>query len=140
MNEKKIPPVDVTNKELMVKENLHQPPAHVRDESVWTKTPKEKAALKKAKARTKSKFAGGWVGESSNKVIPVAGKLIIYPKGESCISHNCNQDRIPRILARYRAEGRYINKYSFNGVTYSPTELPFWKPKVKNGISMWLRN
>lgn len=139
IDERKIPPIDVSNKELMIKEGLHPPHAHVRDESVWTKTPKEKAALKKAKNRTKTKF-GGWVGDSNSKSIPVQSKLIVYPKGEPSISHKCIQSKIPAILAEYRKQGRYINKYSWNGKTYNPNELPIWRPKVKNSVSMYLRD
>jgi hypothetical protein len=48
---KELPPVDVNNKEEMIALGIHPRDRFVRDPSVWTKTPEEKALVKEARHR-----------------------------------------------------------------------------------------
>lgn len=107
-----------------------------RDESVWTKTPRERELLKKLRPT--------WKGLNMHfhtrprKFIKVPGKLIIqlrknnvFPK--TTYSTKCWQSNIPEILSRYVINNKRLNisesavlKYTWNGKTYNYNELPFW--------------
>lgn len=107
-----------------------------RDESVWTKTPNERRILKEVHY--------SWKGvdmhfhASPRKFIKVPGKLIIqlkknkvFPK--TTYSTECWQSDIRDILSKYVVNNHKLNisesvvaKYTWNGKTYYPGELPFW--------------
>ena len=104
-----------------------------RDESVWTKTPNERRLLKVVKHTYKKGDMHFYT--VPNKFIKVYGKLIIqlkknkkYPK--STYSVKCWQSDIQNILSKYTVETNnktvknIVAKYSWNGRTYYPGELP----------------
>lgn len=107
-----------------------------RDESVWTKTPYERRALKKM--RYSCKRHGMHFHSIPRKVIRVRCKLIINLLknkhfDKTTYSVECWQHEIPEILAKYRVVNRktgystsIVRKYSWNGKTYGPSDLPFW--------------
>lgn len=130
--------IDVHNDDVMRANGLWRPyDVTPRDPSVWTKTPAERRLLKKLR--------GTWKGLNMHfyniphKFIQVPGKLIIqlkknkvYPK--TTYSIECWQSDIPEILANYieldnktKTTRSVIATYKWNGKTYSPTELPFWR-------------
>lgn len=106
-----------------------------RDDSVWTKTPYEKRILKKMRNMLKDKDMH--FHSTPRKFIRVRCKLIInlYKNNrfsKTTYSTECWQHEIPEILAQYRITNRktgystsVVRKYSWNGKTYSPNELPF---------------
>ena len=107
-----------------------------RDESVWTKTPYERRILKKVHSTKKGKDMH--FHTIPKKIIRVRCKLIInlyknkwFPK--TTYSTECWQHEIPEILAKYRVTNSktgystsVVRKYSWNGKTYNPSDLPFW--------------
>lgn len=139
--------VDVTNDAEMVALGIRLPNLTPRDQSIWTKTDKEKALLKKAKHSYHGEFSSKW--GFTKKPIPVYAKLIVTIKPsksfmikdsetgknlyKTTFSHKCGQSDIPAILSKYVEEDRKLKvayplvvKYSWNGKTYGPKELPFW--------------
>lgn len=139
--------VNVYNDEEMVALGIRKPKVSPRDPSVWTKTLEEKAKARVAKNSIKTQFSTG-LGQPSRS-IPVYGKLIVYikPSSKFCImdkktgkkinktvfSHKCGQSNIPTILSKYAEKDNKLNmsyslvtKYSWNGKTYNPKEIPFW--------------
>lgn len=105
-----------------------------RDPSVWTKTPNERRMLKVLRHTCKDDMH---FHSSPAKRIPVRAKLIVqlkknkvYPK--TTYSIECWQHDIPSILSGYRITVKGVSqsvvaKYSFNGKTYAPNEVPFWQ-------------
>ncbi len=107
-----------------------------RDESVWTKTPNERRLLKEVKYANRGKDMHFRAAPS--KFIKIRGKLIIqlrknkvYPK--TTYSTECWQSDISDILSKYiianhklKISESAVAKYSWNGKTYYPGELPFW--------------
>lgn len=127
--------IDVHDDAVMNKMGLWRCPNVIpRDKSVWTKTPNERRLLK-----TFSHLCKGDMHFHSCPVkhIPVRAKLIIklkknkeYPK--TTYSTECWQHEIPNILSSYRitvkgVDQSAVTKYSFNGKTYAPNEVPFWQ-------------
>lgn len=124
--------VDVHDEELMIKLGIHPP----KFQSInFTKSPKEKKALANVRNSCKGKMHWGGV---SHRSIPVKAKLIIqleknkrFPN--TTYSTICYQHQIPEILSKYVATNKktglvrsIVSKYSYNGRTYRPNELPFW--------------
>lgn len=106
-----------------------------RDKSVWTKTSQERRLLRRYAKWGKD----GYFHSSPFKMIPVKSRLIVYltkNNGFEKSTHSivCWQHDIPAIISRFckydpKTES-YINvvrKYSWNGKTYDPSEIPFWK-------------
>lgn len=126
--------VDVHDDAVMIKLGLRSPNVAPRDPSVWTKTPNERRILKTLRYSSKEDMH---FHSSPTKLIPVRAKLIIqlkrnnkYPK--TTYSTECWQHEIPSILAKYRItvnnmDESAVAKYSYNGRTYAPTEVPFWR-------------
>lgn len=137
--------VNVYNDEEMVSLGIRNPKVSPRDPNVWTKTLEEKAKARVARNTIKACFSSNI---SKNKYVPFYGDLIVYIKPSSkyytvdaksgkkfnktTFSHKCNQSDIPFILSKYFELDPRINlrislvvKYSWNGKTYSPRELPF---------------
>lgn len=52
MVKKKVEPINVNDQAAMIEANIHPPYRMMRDPNVWTKTPEEKARLKREKHRT----------------------------------------------------------------------------------------
>lgn len=142
--QREVKPVDVYNDAEMVALGLRLPKYPGRDKSIWSKTAKEKALLKKMKRSCTTKLNRGW--GAPPKSIPIPGKLIVRIKPsdkftmvtkegkvlkKTTYSHECIQSDIPRILSRY-VEGNnnafhsIVINYSWNGKTYNPKEVPFW--------------
>lgn len=96
----------------------------MRDPDVWTKTPKEKKALKSLRKLYKKKM---YFHIAPPKHIPVYGTLIVQLKKNNkfpntTYSMKCWQHEIGGILEYYGT----VAKYSYNGKTYKPEERPFW--------------
>ena len=142
-------PVDVSNDFEMVSLGIRVPVAVPRDESVWTKTDKEKKLLRRLRNRNYN-LANGIKKPSYS--IPVRDKLIItiapHPKfgknkrnkkGEivhntiTTFSHVCGQSDIPQILSLFNVYDKstkkmknLVIKYHWNGKEYAPNMLPKW--------------
>lgn len=130
--------IDVHNDEVMQKMGLLRSSLQsVRDESVWRRTPNEKRILRNIKYIGRKRDMH--FHSIPHAFIPVRAKLIIqlkknktYPK--TTYSTECWMSDIPEILMKYQvvnprtkfAESAVV-KYSFDGKTYAPNELPFWK-------------
>lgn len=143
----KVERVNVYNDAEMVSLGIRLPKLTSRDSSVWSKTLSEKERLRDVRKSFKTKFVSGY--KTSNKSIPVYSKLIVYIKpsdnftifdkktgktfNQTVFSHKCKQSDIPVLLSKYKEKdpnfGDYslVIKYSWNGKTYSPKDLPFWK-------------
>lgn len=138
--QREVEPVDIYNDAEMVALGLRLPAYPGRDESVWSKTAKEKALLKKMKHSCTTKLDRGW--GASPKSIPIPGKLIVRIKPsdkfimvtkegkilkKTTYFHECIQSDIPRILSKYvEKNNSIVINYSWNGKTYNPKEVPFW--------------
>lgn len=137
--------VSINDKDFMISLGIHPKNAEPRDPSVWTKTDKEKADLKKMRLRHKTNRMTGSI--SYERPIPLYDTLIVHIKADSSYatrknkdgspdrstiktthSIKCGQSSIPFILAKFvNAKGdNIVTKYRWNGKTYSPSELPFW--------------
>lgn len=126
--------VNVRNDYQMVELGIRPPLLAERDKSVWTKTAKEKKLLKKLKrGHNNCHFE-----TTPIKPIPVYDKLIIYLKKNNVFpkttySTKCWQHEIPEILMKYFYTSKsgishnLVMKYEFNGKSYSPKVLPYWK-------------
>lgn len=134
--EKKEETINVHNDNAMRKAGFLRPSIQTpRDESVWTKTPYEKQALRKAKYHCINKDMH--FHNTPRKVSKVRCNLIIttykhkqFPK--TTYSVECYQHEIPSILAKYYVNNKklgcatsIVKKYSWNGKTYNYNELPF---------------
>lgn len=113
-------------------------PQSSRDKSVWTKTPNERRMLLEAKHSYKKK-GNEHFHSIPDKFIRVPGKLVIYLKKnkvfpKTTYSTECWQSNIPSILSQYiiinhklKLSESLVAKYSWNGKTYLPGKLPFWR-------------
>lgn len=130
----------------MVSLGIRKPVLTPRDPSVWTKTLSEKAAVRVHRNK-KYNFVTKW--GYRQKSIPVYSKLIVTikpsarftmvnKKGErvnkTTYSFNCGQSDIPRILSKFveidkasKITYPLVKSYYWNGKTYKPSQLPFWK-------------
>lgn len=130
--------IDVHNNDVMREMGFLRPfPQAPRDESVWRKTPNERRLLRNVKHVEKGKDMH--FHSVPHKHIHVRAKLIIqlkknrkYPN--TTYSTECWMSDIPNILAKYQVvnpKTEYsesaVARYSFNGKTYVPNELPFWR-------------
>lgn len=107
-----------------------------RDESVWTKTPKERQLLKKMKHTYKD--MNPHFHSIPPKRATFRAKLIIqlkpnniFPK--STYSQECLNTHISDVLEKFeiidsvtRWPESIVAKYSYNGRTYAPNELPYY--------------
>lgn len=128
--------VNIHDAELMIKLGIHPCYLSSKDPSVWTKTSKEKEALRVLRSRHKGKIH---IGTIPNRSIPVRAKLIIQLKKNkkfpnTTYSTICNMNQIGDILSHYYDVNPKTNiitnlvvKYTYNGKTYSPDERPFWR-------------
>lgn len=121
-------PVDVTNDAMMAAEGIRLPNLKPRDVSIWTKTPSEKAKLKQAKRRDKTKFTTRWAAQPKH-TCPLVSKMIFHiipltKGGKTTLSISSTLYDIPRILKQYK--NVMFETYSWNGKTYKRSELPFW--------------
>lgn len=124
----------------LVAEHLRQPSVKPRDPNVWTKTPKERKLWKKFRRVPAPNY--NW--PEPVKTIDIPGTLVVYVKGgnfttgklnpktkkpipKTTFSHKCIQSDIPYILGKYKTPKSEVLKYSWNGKTYSPDNLPFWE-------------
>lgn len=108
--------IDIHNEDLMRKAGLRfSKLKEPRDESVWTKTNKEREAIRKAKSRCK--YKDGHFHTIPIKQSYLYDKLIITLKKskknvKQVISTKCWEHEIPYILSKYNN----VLKYSWNGV------------------------
>lgn len=130
--------IDVHNNDVMREMGFLRPlPQAPRDESVWRKTPNERRLLRNVKHVVKGEDMH--FHSVPHKHIHVRAKLIIqlkknkkYPN--TTYSTECWMSDIPDILDKYQVTNpktKYsesaVVRYSFNGKTYAPNELPFWR-------------
>lgn len=128
--------INVHDDDVMREMGLFRPFNQVpRDESIWTKTPSERRALQSAKHIYSKDMHFHSI---PSKIIRVPDKLIIqleknkvFPK--TTYSIKCWQSDIPNILSKFVVVNRKLSttknvvaKYTWNGKTYYPGELPFW--------------
>lgn len=120
--------VDVNDDALMVKLGIRYPNAAPRDPSVWTKSPKEKALLKKLRNHKSGLLAKGGSFEKYEPLfkytlcvtIAKNDKFMQFDKKlkrrvfKTTFSHKCYKKEIPFILNRYvDEEGKsLVKKYS----------------------------
>lgn len=141
--EKEMPKVDVYNDVEMVNLGIRVRKYEGRDPKIWTKSFMEKKDSKFVKANLKHHFEGSnW--PAPKKITPVYGKLIvtikpndrfkaINKKGKNIFktvfSHECYQHNISSILNKYVDDKSkcLVVKYYWNGKTYRPGVLPYWK-------------
>lgn len=133
--------IDIHNDDEMRANGLWRPfNATPRDPSVWTKTKKEKEAVKSMRAQWKNRGHFPYLGKKRTNI---RAKLVVYLskdknkyKGfdKSTISTECYLHNIDNVLSKYivwnkrfRCPENLVLKYSFNGRTYSPNERPFWE-------------
>lgn len=98
----------------------------------FSKTKKEKKALKKAKERTQ-KIDNGHIYMSIKPYSPVRAKVIVYLRKNKTFPYTVYsalryQDQIDDFLNKFcnsKTGKSLVVKYSFNGKTYSPNERPF---------------
>lgn len=117
--------VDVNDDALMVKLGIRHPSAAPRDPSVWTKSPKEKALLKKLRNHKSGILAKGGSSEKYEPLfkytlcvtIAKDGKFMQFDKKlkrkvfKTTFSHKCYKKEIPFILNRYvNEEGKSLVK------------------------------
>lgn len=120
---RKIVTINVHDDSKMIELGIRNKVWEGRDPSVWSKTNKEKAKLKKVHNHKHMH-----TGVASKKVIPVFAKLIIWLKknkefANTTYSKECWQHEIPSKLAFY---GDLVSKYQYNGKIYRSDELPYW--------------
>lgn len=126
--------IDVHNADLMIKLGIQCPYAEPRDSSVWTKTSYDKKSLQIAKSKNKEKMRSSVV---PRKTTPIYSKLIICLKPNNRFEHTtysivCGLHQIGDYLQYFsdndKQKNTYsvVDKYYYNGKTYSPTERPFW--------------
>lgn len=127
--------IDIHNDDIVRDMGLLRPfPQSPRDKSVWTKTPYERQLLK----RIRHSFKGDLHFHTSpRKSMRFRCRLIINLQknkyfSKTTYSTECWQHEIPDILSKYcivnNKTGNRTNvvrKYSWNGKTYSPKDLPF---------------
>lgn len=106
-----------------------------RDKSVWQKTPNERRLLRNVKHSEKNRNMH--FHTVPTKRATVCAKLIIqlkpnkvFPK--STYSQECLNTRIRDVLGRFQITNpkteysqSVVAKYSYNGKTYAPNELPY---------------
>lgn len=127
--------IDIHNDDVMREMGLIRSYVQVpRDKSVWTKTPYEKRILKKYRHSCKKDMHFHAI---PRKPIRVRSKLIINllknkQFSKTTYSIECWQHEIPEILAKFQIVNRkagystsVVRKYSWNGRTYGPTDLPY---------------
>lgn len=130
--------IDVHDDNVMREMNFLRPFLQTpRDKNVWTKTPYERRILQSVK-HTCSKNKDMHFHSIPAKSTKVSSKLIIYLKKnkvfpKTTYSTECWQSDIPSILSKYVITNHKLNvsesvvaKYTWNGKTYYPGELPFW--------------
>lgn len=129
--------IDVRNDGLMIEMIARPKPQEPRDESVWTKTPYEKKMLRKVKHTSKHKDMHFHTTPVTIKWLRC--KLIINLKknkyfNKPTYSVECWQHEIPYILSKYKILNKktgdsinIVKSYSWNGQTYNPKSLPFWR-------------
>lgn len=135
--EKKIPAVNVHDQQEMINLGLHP---KYRELYIFQKSKKEKEELKKLRRKLGRGFYNQKWMNHSKPYIPVYDKLILYIKGESTKSIQCNQADIPEILVRLAFDNKEVLKYQWNGRTYSANEKPFYKTRIKGGKSVSVRS
>lgn len=108
----------------------------LRDKSVWEKSAYDRKMLKKF--RNSGRNIDMHFHTIPQKVIKVRCNLIINLRknkkfNKTTYSIECWQHEIPFILSKFSVKNKsgndvnIIRKYSWNGKTYNPNELPFWK-------------
>lgn len=133
--------IDIHNDDEMRANGLWRPfDATPRDPNVWTKTKKEKEAVKIMRNKWKNRGHFPYIG---TKPVYIKAKLIIYLSKEknkykgfdkSVISTECYLHNVGNVLSKYvvwnkklKCSENLVLKYSFNGRTYTPNERPFWE-------------
>jgi hypothetical protein len=117
--------VDVNDDALMVKLGIRHPSAAPRDPSVWTKSPKEKALLKRLRNSKAGVLARGGSREKYEPLIKYTLNITIAKNDKfmqfdkrlkrkvhkTTFSHRCYKKEIPFILNRYvNEEGKSLVK------------------------------
>ena len=135
---KELDPVNVHDQQLMIDLGCNPKNRVICD---FSKTAEEKRELKKLRRREGRGFYNQKWASREKPVIPVYSKLIVYVYGENTKSIQCNQADIPDILLRIKRDpNRKLLKYQWNGRTYQPNEIPYWRPRVKGGTSISIRS
>ena len=102
MKKKELPPVDLKNESECISLGIRNPKVSPRDPSVWTKSKKEKALIRKLKHSARENKIG-WA--APQKESRFTNNLIIYvtkdnPKTTISIK-DCMEVNVPYILGKY---------------------------------------
>lgn len=126
--------IDVHNDDVMREMGLWRPyNQSPRDKSVWTKTPNERRILRTVKYRNRGE--DGHFHDCPPKRATVRAKLIVQLKknkqfSKTTYSYECPNTCIRDILSKFiiNENGSSVSvvaKYSYNGKTYAPNQLPY---------------
>lgn len=126
--------INIHDDELMVKLGIRPRTLPEKDSSVWTKTSKEKKALRSLRSSHKESMHFGSIPVRS---IPVQAKIIVQLKKNDKFPHTtyskvCSMHKIDDVLNSFTyttKKGNTVNvvaKYKYNGKEYAPNERPFW--------------
>lgn len=104
----------------------------VRDPNVWTKSKKEKKAIRKITATYKNKHSyEDWhIPSKYEPYLPYKCKLIVYLNKNKVFTNSvhsiiCTPNRIIDYLNKFKdGNESLVKKYSYNGKMYQPNERP----------------
>lgn len=119
--EKKEEKVDITNDAEMVMLGIRPRPVTPRDQSVWTKTEKERKAWRKQR---------NFPAPDSRWAAPVKqsgfiGRLIVHVEGmdKTTYSHKCSEVDLAYLLGKYKNEHCSIVRAFWNGKEINPERI-----------------
>ncbi len=120
---------DVNNSKLMIELGIHPKDLEPRDESVWTKTDKERKKLKKLRTKEKIHF-----NSKPKSYIPLTAKLVVYLKKNKIFPNTtysfiCGPHDVIEIMDQFKQiiKGKLVNlvsKYKYNNIEYESDQKP----------------
>lgn len=118
---KEVKPVDVNNDAMMVAEGIRNPFVRKRDQSVWSKSDKERKAWKKRRHFPVPDTR--W--SPPTKYTGFTGKLIVNVRGleKTTFSHTCLETDIQYLLSKYKSDKCAIVRAFWNGREINPEGL-----------------
>lgn len=131
-SKKKETRVNIYNEKEMKSLGLRSDNVSPRDPNVWTKSKKEKNAIKKAKRIYKNNhpYENWHIGNCPEPYLPYKCKLIVYLRknkvfDKSTYSYECTPNDIKSYLNKFEdKKGSCVRKYKYNGKDYNVEEVP----------------